>query len=135
MSLAILFHLLCALLNMFRTLIYSSSGACDYSVELPFWSYLFLARCLLEFRCGWVGVVSSSFSLQHGYTPTQPHRNSNTHRTKNITTNVQISNFTKIRPLSTELFQADRRTGRQIDRLDEALDEVNNRFSQFCLRL
>jgi len=24
---------------MFRTLIYPSSGACDYSVELPHWSY------------------------------------------------------------------------------------------------
>jgi len=24
---------------MFRTLIYPSSGACDYSVELPYWSY------------------------------------------------------------------------------------------------
>ena len=24
-------------LNMFRTLIYPSSGACDYSVELPHW--------------------------------------------------------------------------------------------------
>ena len=80
---------------MFRTLIYPSSGACDYSVELPHWSYcswldvcwsfgvvglvwypccrlirslrlfcwittlvvLFLVRCVLEFRCGWVGVV------------------------------------------------------------------------------
>ena len=26
-------------LNMFRTLIYPSSGACDYSVELPHWAY------------------------------------------------------------------------------------------------
>ena len=26
-------------LNMFRTFIYPSSGACDYSVELPNWSY------------------------------------------------------------------------------------------------
>ena len=25
--------------NMFRTLTYPSSGACDYSVELPHWSY------------------------------------------------------------------------------------------------
>ena len=99
--------------SMFRTLIYPSSGACDYSVELPHWSYcswfdvccsfglvglewypcyrllfhflcvqhvsdinisiirslrlfclittlvvLFLVRCVLEFRFGWVGVVS-----------------------------------------------------------------------------
>ena len=27
------------MLNMFRTLILPSSGACDYSVELPHWSY------------------------------------------------------------------------------------------------
>jgi len=27
------------MLNMFRTLIYPSSGACDYSVELPHCSY------------------------------------------------------------------------------------------------
>jgi len=108
-------------LNMFRTLIYPSSGPCDYPVELPHWSYcswfdvcwsfgvvglewypfagwsfslmslailfhffaqhvsdinisiirslrlfcwitilviLFLVRCVLEFRCGWFGVVS-----------------------------------------------------------------------------
>ena len=89
---------------MFRTLIYPLSRACDYSVELPHWSYctwfdvcwsfgvvglewypccsqhvsniniyiirsfrlfcwiptlvvLFLVRCVLECRCGWVGVV------------------------------------------------------------------------------
>ena len=102
---------------MFRTLIHQSLGACDYSVELPHWSY-----------CSWFDVCSSfgvkhSFSLQHRYnsnpttpklqhtsnqeqynqcrttcasacntdtTPTQPHRNSNTHRTKNNTTNVVI---------------------------------------------
>ena len=45
---------------------------------------LFLVRCVLEFRCGWVGVVSV---LQ---APIQPHQNSNTHRTKNNTTNVVI---------------------------------------------
>ena len=120
---------------MFRTLIYTSSGAYDYSVELPHWSYcswfdmcwsfgvvglewypccrlnisiirslrlfcwittfvvLFIVRCVLEFRCGWVGVVSVlQAEAQHNTdtTPTQPHRNSNTHRTKNNTTNVVI---------------------------------------------
>jgi len=53
---------------------------------------MFLVRCVLEFRCGWVGVVSvlqiSAFNTDT--TPTQPHRNSNTHRNKNITTNVVI---------------------------------------------
>ena len=121
---------------MFRTLIYPSSGAWDYSVELPHWSYcswfdvcwsfgvvglewypccrlnvsdinisiirslrlfcwittlvvLFLVRCVLKFRCGWVGVVSVLQAAPCN-TPNQPHRNSNTHRTKNNTTNVVI---------------------------------------------
>ena len=55
MLLALLFHYL--MLNMFRTLIYPSSGACDYSVQLPHRS-VFLVRRVLEIRCGWVGVVS-----------------------------------------------------------------------------
>jgi len=56
--------------NMFRTLMYPSSGACDYSVELPHWSY-----------CSWFdvcwsfgGIRDAGFSLQHGYhsNPTTP---------------------------------------------------------------
>jgi len=47
---------------------------------------LFLVRCVLEFRCGWVGVEACNTVT----TPTQPHRNSNIHRTKNNTTNVVI---------------------------------------------
>ena len=43
---------------------------------------MFLVRCVLEFQCGWVGVVSV---LQ-----AEPHCNSNTHQTKNNTTNVVI---------------------------------------------
>ena len=35
----LLFYFNYYVLNMFRTLIYPSSGACDYSVELPHWSY------------------------------------------------------------------------------------------------
>jgi len=36
---ALLFYFTSYVLNMFRTLIYPSSGACDYSVELLHWSY------------------------------------------------------------------------------------------------
>jgi len=39
-------------LNMFRTLIYPSSGACDCSVELPHWSY-----CSWFDECWSFGVV------------------------------------------------------------------------------
>jgi len=53
---------------------------------------LFLVRCVLEFRCGWFGVVSvlQASACNTDTTQTQPHRNSNTHRTKNNTTNVVI---------------------------------------------
>ena len=53
---------------------------------------LFLVRCVLEFRCSWVGVVSvlQAEACNTDTTPTQLHRNSNTHRTKNNTTNVII---------------------------------------------
>ena len=81
------------MLNMFRTLIYPSPGACDYSVELPHWSY-----CSWFYVCWSFGVVglewypccSRASACNTDTTPTQPHRNSNTHRTKNSTTNVVI---------------------------------------------
>jgi len=75
------------LLNMFRTLIYPSSGACDYSFELPHWSY-----------CSWFDVCRSFGVVGLEWYPCcrlQPatqiwHRNSNTHQTKNNTTNVVV---------------------------------------------
>ena len=39
MSLDIKFYFTSSVLNMFWTLIHPSSGACDFSVELPTWSY------------------------------------------------------------------------------------------------
>jgi len=47
---------------------------------------------VLEFRCGWFGVVFvlQASSCKTDITPTQTHRNSNKHRTKNNTTNVEI---------------------------------------------
>jgi len=82
--------------NMFRTLIYPSSGACDYSVELPHWSY-----CSWFVVCWSFGVVGLEWypccrlklkaeACIMDTTPNQSHRNSNTHRTKNNTTNVVI---------------------------------------------
>ena len=110
----LLFYFTSYVFNMFRTLIYPSSGACDYSVELPHWSY-----CSWFDMCWSFGVVglewysccrlkpATRIPLQPNHTetpthilqakacntdttPTQPHRNSNTHRTKNNTTNVVI---------------------------------------------
>ena len=64
MSLVILFHFLCA------------QHVSDINI--------------LEFRCGWVGVVSmlQASACNMDTTPTQLHRNSNTHRTKKNTTNM-----------------------------------------------
>jgi len=95
----LLFYFASYVLNMFRTLIYPSSGACDYAVELPHWSY-----CSWFDVCWIFGVVGLEWypccRLKAGWRcasacntdtiPTQPHRNSNTHRTKNNTTNVVI---------------------------------------------
>jgi len=72
---------------MFRTLIYPSSGACEYSVELPHWSYCSWFDVCWSF--GVVGLEAAS-ACNTDTTPTQTHRNSNTHRTKNNTTNVVI---------------------------------------------
>ena len=101
----LLFHFTSYVLNMFWTLIYPSSGACDCSVELPHWSYCsWFDVCWsfgvvgLEFQPNHTGTQHTSNQEQYDQcgnstelgTPTQPHRNSNTHRTKNNTTNVVI---------------------------------------------
>jgi len=90
MSHAILFHFLCAqhVSDINISIIRNLRLFCWITTLVV----LFLVRCVLEFRCGWVGVV---FLLQAevcytGTTPTQPHRNTTTHLTKNNTTNVVI---------------------------------------------
>ena len=91
MSLAILFHFLCAqhISDINISIIRSLRLFCWITTLIV----LFLVRCVLEFRCGWVGVVSvlqAASACNTDTTPTQPHRNPNTHRTKNNTTNVAI---------------------------------------------
>jgi len=81
MSLATLFHFLCAqhVSDINISIIRSLLLFCWITTLVV----LFLVWCVLEFRYGWVGVV------------TQPHRNSNTHRTKNNTTNVVIQQHSR----------------------------------------
>ena len=71
MSLTILFHFVCAE--------YVSDINISIIRSLRLLVVLFLVRCVLEFRCGWVGVVSV-LQAYTDITPTQPHRNSNTHQ-------------------------------------------------------
>ena len=56
MSLAILFHFLCAqhVSDINISIIRSLRLFCRITTLVV----LFLVRCVLEFRCGWVGVVS-----------------------------------------------------------------------------
>jgi len=85
MSLVILFHFLCAqhISDINISIIRSLRLFCWITTLIV----LFLFRCVLEFQCGWFGVVSA---CNTDTTPTQPHRNSNTHRNKNNTINVVI---------------------------------------------
>jgi len=90
MSHAILFNFLCAqhVLDINISIIRSSWVFCWITTFV----ILFLVQCVLEIRCGWVGVVSvlHASACNVDTTPTQPHWNSNTHRTKNNTTNMVI---------------------------------------------
>jgi len=92
MSLAILFHFLCAQhVSDINISIISSLRLFCWITTLV---VLFLFRFVLEFRCGWFGVVSvlqvEASACNTDTTPTQPHRNSDTHRTKNNTTIVVL---------------------------------------------
>jgi hypothetical protein len=64
------FYFTSYVLNMFQTLIYPSSGACDYSVEFTTLVVLFLVRCVLEIRCGWVGATQIPLRPNRTESPT-----------------------------------------------------------------
>jgi len=46
MSLVIRFYFTSSMLNMFRTLKHSSSGACDFSIVSPHWSCVLVSMCV-----------------------------------------------------------------------------------------
>jgi len=73
MSLA-LFHY--SMLNMFRMLVYPSSGVCDLFVELFHGLYCSVSMCVgITLWFGWGGVVwypCAGFSLHTDTTPHQP---------------------------------------------------------------
>jgi len=64
MSLVIKFYFTSSMLNMFRTLIHPSSGACDFSIVSPHWLCVLVLMWL-----GWGGSHVAGFSLLHGYHP------------------------------------------------------------------
>jgi len=91
LDVTILFHFLCAqhVSDINISIIRSLRLFCWITTLVV----LLLVRCVLEFRCGWVGVVSvlQAEACNTDTTPAQPHRNSSTHWTKNNTTNVVIA--------------------------------------------
>ena len=66
---------------MFRTLIYPSSEACDYSVELPHWSIVLGSMCVgVMVWLGWSGIrvavvlqPATRIPLQPNHTETPTH--------------------------------------------------------------
>ena len=91
MSIAILFHFLYAqhVSDINISIIRSLRLFCWITTLV----ILFLVRCVLVFRrgirvAGWSTTCASACNMDT--TPTQPHRNSNTHPTKNNMTNVVI---------------------------------------------
>jgi len=90
MVLDILFHFLCAqhVSDINISIIRSLRLLCWITTFVVFC----LVWCVLEFRCGCVGVVSvlQAEACKTDTTPTQLHRNSKTHRTKNNMFNVVI---------------------------------------------
>ena len=95
MSLAILFHFLCAqhVSDINISIIRSLRQSCWITASVV----LFSVRCVLQIWCGWVWVVpvlqaeaSACNSLQN-----QPHQISNTQRTENTTTDVEIQQHSR----------------------------------------
>jgi len=57
MSQFIKFYFTSSMLNMFRTLIYPPSGACDFSVVSPHWLCVLVSMCVgVSVWLGWGGI-------------------------------------------------------------------------------
>ena len=57
MSLDIMCYFTSSMLNMFRTLIHPSTGACDFSIESPRWSCVLVSMCVgVSVWLGWGGI-------------------------------------------------------------------------------
>jgi len=95
MSLAILFHLLCAQhISDINISIFKSLRLCWWITTSV---VLFSVRCVLEISCGWFWVVfvSQALACNTDTTQSQPHQISNTQRNKNKTTDVVIQQHSR----------------------------------------
>jgi len=63
MSLVIKFYFTSSMLNMFQTLIHPSSGACDFSIVSPHWSFVLVSMCVgVSVWLGWGGIRVAGFT-------------------------------------------------------------------------
>jgi len=63
MSLVIMFYFTSSMLDMFRTLIYPSLGACDFSIVSPHWSCVLVSICVgVSVWLGWGGIRVAGFN-------------------------------------------------------------------------
>ena len=62
------FYFTSSVLNMFRTLIHPSLGACDFSIVSPHWLCVLVSMCVrVSVWLCWGGIRVADFSLPHGY--------------------------------------------------------------------
>ena len=74
------FYFTSSVLNMFRTLMYPSSGACDFSIVSPNRSCVLVSMCVgVSVWLGWGGICvaaeacyTASVAVQYSYTSTPP---------------------------------------------------------------
>ena len=72
MSQFIKFYFTSSMLNMFRTLIHPSSGACDFSIVSPHWLCVLVSMCVgvSVWLVGVVSVWQAEAPTSHTETPT-----------------------------------------------------------------
>jgi len=67
MSQFIKFYFTSSILDMFRTLIYPSTGACDFSIVSPHWLSVLVSMCVeVSVWLGLGGICAAGFSLIYG---------------------------------------------------------------------
>jgi len=81
MSLVIKFYFTSSMLNMFRTLIHPSSGACDFSIVSPHSSCVLVSMCVgVSVWLGWGGICVARLKQPATRIPAQPsHTETPTH--------------------------------------------------------
>jgi len=85
MSQFIKFYFTSSMLNMFRTLIHTSSGACDFFIVSPFWLCVLVSMCVgvSVWLVGVVSVWQAETQLQNttptSHTETPTHIETRTH--------------------------------------------------------